>query len=105
MKLVRILVEGQTEETFVRDVLGPALWERGVSLRETVVATKRVKAGGKFKGGVTSYRQVATEVRLLLGDSSAHLVTTMLDFYRLPRDFPGWKTCPAGSGAHRAAHL
>lgn len=108
MKSVRILVEGQAEETFVRDVLAPALWSSEVVVTATQVATKRLKSGGKFKGGVTSYERVAYDLRQLLRDSSARLVTTMLDLYRLPRDFPGWGTCPEGpgvSGAQRASHL
>ncbi len=58
--------------------------------------TKRVNSGGKFKGGVPSYGKVRGEVVRLLGDSSAVMVTTMLDYYGLPPTFPG-RAAPIGA--------
>ena len=63
-----------------------------------IVATKRVNTGGKFKGGVPSYPKVRDEVTRLLRDSSASMVTTMLDFYGLPTTFPG-RANPQGANA------
>lgn len=94
MKRVHVLVEGQTEETFVRSVLGPYLSTRDVHLTPILVATKRMKSGLKFKGGVNSYRQIRGDLRKLLADSDATAVTTMFDFYGLPKDFPGVSTLP-----------
>src|SRR5262249_36587944 len=67
--------------------------------------TKRVNAGGHFKGGVTSYVRTRDEIRRLLRDTSAAMVTTMLDFYALPGDFPGQSTKPPGSCYERVAHV
>lgn len=83
-----ILVEGQTEETFVKEVLSEFMPE-GLFLQPVIIATKRVNSGGKFKGGVPSYPKVRNEVQHLLADSSAVGVTTMLDYYALPPSFPG----------------
>jgi hypothetical protein len=83
-----VLVEGQTEETFVKEVLSEFTPE-GLFLQPVIVATKRVNSGGKFKGGVPGYPRVRNEVMRLLGDSSAECVTTMLDYYALPSTFPG----------------
>jgi hypothetical protein len=105
MKRVLILVEGQTEEAFVQSVLAPGLLAHGVSPSPTVVSTKRVTSGGSFKGGVTSYQRVAVQLRRLLSDTGVRLVSTMLDLYRLPGDFPGRRSCPAGSGKRKAEHL
>src|SRR3990172_4337038 len=55
MPRVLILVEGQTEEVFVRGVLAPHLVTRGVHLHTTIVATRRVHSGGHFNGGITRY--------------------------------------------------
>jgi len=85
---VFILVEGQTEESFIKNVLSEFM-PIGLFLQPVVVATKRVNSGGKFKGGVPSYPKVRGEVMRLLGDSSALMVTTMLDYYALPTSFPG----------------
>ena len=101
MKKVYVLVEGQTEELFVNEVLQPAL--PSLTLIPVIVATKRVASGGKFKGGIGSFKQVADDLRRLLNDRSATTVTTLLDLYGLPDDFPG-----AQSGLRareRAVHL
>lgn len=106
MKRVHGLVEGQTEETFVRDVLQPHLSPRGVYLTPIIAATKRVKSGGKFRGGIVSFAQFRRDMNLLLGDTSATAVTTMIDFHALPRDFPGFSTLPPRATVHeRARHL
>ncbi len=105
MKKVLILVEGQTEETFVRDVLSPHLEATGIYIIAKLATTKRVKSGSHFKGGITSYHRVKNDIIRLLNDSSATRVTTMLDFYGLPKNFPGRTTMPAGSCFERANHL
>lgn len=94
---VLILVEGQTEESFVKNLLSNFMPE-GLFLQPVVVATKRVKSGGKFKGGVPSYAKVKGDVLRLLGDSSAVMVTSMLDYDALPTSFPGRAT-PSGATA------
>ncbi len=106
MSRVHVLVEGQTEETFVRDLLAPHLASRGVYLQPVLASTKRVKSGLKFKGGINRYEPVRKDLRLLLGDSSAAAVTTMIDYYGLPEDFPGVASIPRGTSCHtRAEHL
>ena len=54
MKRVLILVEGQTEETFVRDLLEPHLSRRGVFPVPILAKTKRTTSGQTFKGGIPS---------------------------------------------------
>lgn len=100
VKRLRVLVEGQTEETFVRNLLGPHLLLSGLVMEPIVVSTKRIKAGGKFKGGITSYQQVRREIRILLQDRGAAAVTTMIDFYGLPEDFPGRARVSAGGSCY-----
>jgi hypothetical protein len=57
---VYVLVEGQTEEGFVKNILRQEMPE-GLYLQPVIVATKRVNTGGKFKGGVPSYPKVKDE--------------------------------------------
>jgi hypothetical protein len=102
MKFVKIYVEGQTEETFVRDVLTPHLSGIGVYPTPVLAKTKREKSGRAFKGGLTSYAKVRRDILRLLDDSSAAAVTTMLDFYGLPKDFPGNSIIPTGSVSYHA---
>jgi hypothetical protein len=102
---IHILVEGPSEETFVAEVLRPHLQKLGVEPNPVLVTTKRTKGGLTFKGGVSSYQKISNDLHLLLRDTSAKLVTTMLDFYRLPHDFPGRKTLPRGSCYKRVDYL
>ncbi len=89
MHKVLILVEGQTEERFVKDVLQPYMWTKSIHPEPKIVVTKTVKHGTDFKGGITTFQKVEHDIRRLLGDSGTTLVTTMIDFYGLPDDFPG----------------
>ena len=105
MKRVLVLVEGQTEERFVKDVLCPHLWPRGIDTIPKVVTTKRVKRGPDFKGGVTDYQKVENDLRRLLNDTAVASVTTFIDYYGLPDDFPGIHSRPFGSPYDRARHV
>jgi len=90
MTRVNIVVEGQTEETFVRDVLAPYL---GTS--EVYVAARRVltsKRGDKyFRGGLANYSLPKRDIEMWLSHDRTAWLTTMFDFYRLPSDFPGYE--------------
>lgn len=105
MRRALVLVEGQTEEVFVNQVVGPALLEHGVSLVPKVLTTKVVKSGRQFKGGVSKFTPLRHDLQRLLGDTDAACITTMLDYYGLPADFPGLDTLPAGPAHRRAEHL
>jgi hypothetical protein len=105
MKRALILVEGQTEERFVKDVLAPELYALDLFFEKpTLLVTKIVKDGPSFKGGVTSYSNFRRDIRPLLKNADA-LVTTLLDYYGLPADFPGMSDRPAGSPLDRVRHV
>lgn len=88
MNRLLILVEGQTEEAFVKNLLSPHLIGFGVFPVPKLIYTKRLPDRPDFKGGVATFGKIEKELRLLLGDSGACAVTTMIDYYRLPHDFP-----------------
>jgi Domain of unknown function (DUF4276) len=105
-KRVLILVEGQTEERFVKDVLAPEFWNQALYLEATILMTKRVKDGPNFKGGVTNYAKFRNDAMRLLNCSGGALVTTLLDYYGLPSDFPGMNTLQQyGTAVRRVDHL
>jgi len=104
MKRALVLVEGQTEERFVKDVVAPELLEQGLFVTPTILTTKTVKNGPNFKGGVSSYAKMRRDLTRLLGDSTA-LVTTLIDYYGLPSDTPGLDSRPTGSGLARVEHV
>src|ERR1700682_1265006 len=105
LKRVLVLVEGQTEEGFVKRVMRPEFEPRKIFFTPTLLVTKRVKDGPSFKGGVTSYTSFKRDLRLLLKGAGDALVTTMLDYYGLPGDFPGMDTRPTGGPHARVAHV
>jgi hypothetical protein len=89
---VNVVVEGQTEETFIRDFLAMELSPEGIFLvaRSVETGKKRLKT---FRGGLTSYAKAKKDITQWLNqDISAH-VTTMFDLYALPPDFPGFVEC------------
>lgn len=106
IKRALILVEGQTEERFVKDVLAPHLQPLALYISATRLVTKVVRSGSSFRGGVTSYRKFKNDLKRLLHDSGGCLVTTLIDYYGLPLDFPGMASRPArGTPLERAEHV
>lgn len=100
MSRLYVLVEGQTEEAFVRELLQPHYARQGRFLIPILVSTSP-----GHKGGVVSYAKVKPQIlRLCQQDPGAH-VTTLFDLYALPGDFPG-KTLPlypAKASGHQKA--
>ncbi|HAI69401.1 MAG TPA: hypothetical protein DCM38_08195 [Gammaproteobacteria bacterium] len=92
MVKVLMLVEGQTEEKFIKKLLGPHLHHFGVYPVVILLTTKRVKNGTNFKGGIVSYTKIKQHLQQLFNDSSAIAITTLFDYYGLPKDFPGLKS-------------
>lgn len=83
MSRVIAVVEGPTEETFVRIVLAPWLALRGVFL-----SARTVGKPGK-KGGVGVFDRAKRDVEILLRQEKSTVVTTMFDYYGMPTDWPG----------------
>jgi hypothetical protein len=84
---------------------------RNIFVTPIIMATKRTKGGAKFKGGVTTYRNVKKEIWLLLRDTSVVAViscpsgATMIDYYGLPDDFPGKDSLQGQTCFQRVAYL
>ncbi|MBN8706470.1 MAG: DUF4276 family protein [Bacteroidetes bacterium] len=90
---VNILVEGQTEEQFVKLVLYPYLLSKHITLVPIIISTKRLREGGKFKGGLTNsnFDNFIDDLTQLLRSTPHGYVTTFVDFYALPSRFPGYQ--------------
>lgn len=88
---LHLVVEGQTEETFVRNVITPHLGKHGVSAVPRLVATSRSR-GRISRGGVSKYLPIRRDLQCWMReDKSADVrFSTMLDLYALPSDFPGF---------------
>jgi len=104
-KKILVLVEGQTEERFVKRILSPYLFPKNIFLAPIVIKTKREVRGPDHKGGVNSYQQVLKDLIPLLKDTSADIVTTMIDYYALPTNFPGYNIRPNGNCYERVEFM
>jgi hypothetical protein len=72
----------------------------------TLLVTKRAKAGPNLNGGVTNFARFKNDAQRLLYSAGGALVTTMLDYYRLPQDFPGMESRPVhGTPIQRVTHV
>lgn len=84
MRRMLLLVEGQTEETFVRELLAPHFSQYFLSVTPIIVRTSP-----GHKGGVTNYGKVQTQVKRLCKQEPNAVISTIIDLYGLPSDFPG----------------
>jgi hypothetical protein len=87
IRRVYILVEGQTEEEFVSTILCPYLFDHAAAfdVRPIVLETSP-----GHKGGLVNYVQYQNTVKRFLKAEKDILVTSMVDFYGLPPNFPGF---------------
>ena len=83
MSRVVAIVEGQTERTFVRDVLAPWLGWKGVML------TARLIGKPGHKGGIGAFARAKNEIANLMNQDTGTVITTMFDFYGMPTTWPG----------------
>ncbi len=81
---VIVVGEGQTEETFVRDVVAPALWSQDISLQPRLIRTS-----GSGRGGALRRDRVMRFLRNTLNERADMYVTTLFDLHGLDNELPG----------------
>ena len=74
-KRVHLIVEGQTELLFCRDVLAPYMGERGIILTTSLIS----KPGSN--GGDVKFSRARRDILNHLREKSAPIVSTMVDYY------------------------
>ncbi len=97
------VVEGQTEETFVNEVLAPEMGARQIFIDAHCVTTGRRLP--PERGGIRKYQQLKNDLVFWMKQEKARDVrfTTMVDLYRLPTDFPGYDECKRKVDPHMRA--
>ena len=96
MTRLLVSVEGRTELRFVYEVLAPHLYTRGYT---SVVASLMGTAVSRDKrGGVKAWADVLKDIVNKLREDRGLIVSTMVDYYGMPRDWPGRAAVPP-SGA------
>lgn len=92
MSRLFVLVEGETEETFVNEVLAGYLYKHGFSsVSAKLMGNARLR---NRRGGVRGWSSVKWDIVRHLRHDAGVIVTTMVDFYGLPQG--------AGKGSQRA---
>jgi hypothetical protein len=94
MKQVYILVEGETEEIFVKDTLAPYFEGR-------LIFHVRNEQGGFNR----KYNKLHKKLWAVLNSSQGYRVTTLMDYYAFPKDAPGMGDRPAGAALTKALHV
>ena len=83
MSRLLLHVEGETEETFVNELLAPHLYTQGYnSVRARIVGNARQR---DRRGGIRDWNAVRRDITNHLREDSGSFATTMVDYYRLPR--------------------
>src|SRR5690554_6599794 len=83
MKRLIIVVEGDTEKEFIDKVLSPYLYAKGLQS----VNCFKIK---HTKGGLTKYQHLKIDLINCVYENNV-MVTTLIDFYALPKDFPRYE--------------
>ena len=87
MKRLLICVEGETEESFVDRLLGPYLIDKGYSL--VFPHLMGVRRERSRRGGIRRWSSVRQEILNHLREDPERYVSTMVDYYGMPNDWPG----------------
>lgn len=98
MSRVYIFCEGQTEYTFVREVLHSHFERLNISIKPIILKN------GSQKGGISTYGKVKPQIERTCKEDRNSWVTTMIDFYGLPKDFPK-SVIPTGLSSFEKAKL
>lgn len=99
MTRVYVIVEGQTEESFVANLLAPALWPHGIHLDAILLGVPG------HKGGNPRYARVKRDLVTQLKQDRTAYCSTMLDLYGLGSDFPGSVSAGNLPGLQRAIRI
>ena len=95
MSRLLIHVEGETEETFVNEVLAPHLHEKGYAqVSARLIGNARMR---DRRGGIRGWPSVRKDIVHHLREDKGCLATTMVDYYGLPQT--GDKAWPGRAAA------
>ena len=94
-------VEGQTEETFVNEILGEHLMRSGYE----VVSARLVGNPRMKRGGIRPWLSVKRDILRHLKEDRSAIAAIMVDYYGLPHDWPGRAEAPGENTTSGKARL
>lgn len=89
MKDLYFIVEGETESEFVKELLIPHLNNNGVT--SNIQPIKITMSGGGH--GFNKIEHLRNTIQPLLSYENRPVITTMVDFFRIPNGIPGYPEC------------
>ena len=94
MQRLLVHVEGYAEAAFVDEVFSPYLLSRGYeSVKPRLLGNARLR---RARGGIKPWVPVRKEIVNHLRQDAGLILTTMVDYYAMPRDWPG-REAPGGA--------
>ncbi len=88
MARLLFIVEGQTEETFINELLAPHLYTHGYTqVSARLMGNARLRSR---RGGVRGWQSVKKDILRHLRQDKEIFVTTMVDYYGLPHGRQAW---------------
>ena len=102
---LNLVVEGQTEETFARELLRPHLWDYGINCNARIVELTRRRDGKKGRGGLATYGKLKSDLARWMSEDNDRKAyfSTMIDLYAIPENFPA--AFEAESGIEQATAM
>jgi hypothetical protein len=89
LKRLYIVVEGQTEEEFIKSLLLPYLNRYNIYDVNAVIIHTSIG----HKGGFVNYQHLRNDIVKLLKNQEDIIVSTFIDYFRIPNNIPGYDNC------------
>ena len=86
MRQVVILVEGQTEEALVKEVLGPAASKQRIYLQPVIVKTSETPKATHHGGG--NWKHYGKMLKLFSAQKQWWRIGLLIDYYKYPAGAP-----------------
>ena len=80
--IVNVVVEGQTEQKFINEILAPYLALKGIFMTP-IIASKKGQKGGDIK-----FQRVKKDIGNFLAQRNVDVVSTFVDYYGI-KEWPG----------------
>ncbi|MDQ8156869.1 MAG: DUF4276 family protein [Gemmatimonadota bacterium] len=103
MRRLILVVEGPTEETFVKEVLAAHLYTAGFhAVGVRLMGSGRARAN---RGGVRRWESVRHDVLVHLKEDPGTIVGVLVDYYGMPDSWPGRSSAAAAPVESRSQHV
>ncbi len=102
---VEILVEGPTEKQFVKQILAPYWWSRGINAEAPVFRTRIDENTGKiYKGGDIRFSRIEKQVGNFLKQQRKTIIASFVDYYGI-KEWPSLDKIKDNHNPHDIARI